>query len=69
MTPPAGPAVRMPKDKRPTREDMLKAEKEVGENIPEAFVGMDDGDVRDVTRHEENEDEEKAETRDPPSRH
>lgn len=64
----------MVKDKRPTREDMIKAEKEVGENIPEAFVGLDDGDVRKLTRHEETQGgaeagEETAEERDPSSRH
>ncbi len=46
------------KSDRPTREDMLKAEKEIGENIPEQFVGMDDGDVRpepDATTAEDPE--------------
>lgn len=34
------------KSDRPTREDMIRAEREIGENIPEQLVGMDDGDVR-----------------------
>jgi hypothetical protein len=34
------------KSDRPTREDLIKAEQEIGENIPEELVGMDDGDVR-----------------------
>jgi hypothetical protein len=34
------------KSDRPTREDLMKAEKEIGHNIPEEMVGMDDGDVR-----------------------
>ena len=34
------------KGDRPTKEDLIKAEKEIGENIPEQLVGMDDGDVR-----------------------
>jgi hypothetical protein len=42
----------MPSKRDPTREDMRRAEKEVGQNLPDEMVGEDDGDVRDVTRHE-----------------
>ena len=34
------------KTDRPTKEDLIKAEEEIGKNIPEELVGMDDGDVR-----------------------
>lgn len=34
----------MPKE--PTRKDLERAEREVGDNIPDAMVGEDDGDVR-----------------------
>ena len=34
------------REKRPTPDDMLRAEKEIGENIPDEMVGLDDGDVR-----------------------
>ena len=36
----------------PTDKDMLKAEREVGENIPDEMVGLDSEDVGDVdSRH------------------
>lgn len=38
------------KRNEPTAEDMRKAEREVGENIPRQAVGRDDADVRDVDR-------------------
>lgn len=34
------------KSDRPSREDLIKAEQEIGHNMPEEMVGMDDGDVR-----------------------
>lgn len=43
----------MPKPRTPTREDILKAEREIGENLPDAMVGEDDGDVRKVEREHE----------------
>ena len=39
-------------DAAPTKDQMLKAEREVGENIPDEMVGMDTEDVGDVdSRH------------------
>jgi len=38
--------------KASTREDMRRAERDVGENRPAQMVGEDDGDVRDVERDE-----------------
>lgn len=52
------------KGDRPTKEDMLKAEKEIGKNIPEEMVGLDDGDIR---RDPEDAGTETAD--DPSSRH
>jgi hypothetical protein len=43
----------MPRSKGPTREDMRRAEREVGENRPEEMIGEDDGDVREVRSPEE----------------
>lgn len=34
--------------KTPTREDMKRAQKEIGENIPEEMLGLDTEDVGDV---------------------
>lgn len=36
----------MPRDKAPTREDLIRQEREIGKNVPKEMVGMDDGDVR-----------------------
>jgi hypothetical protein len=41
--------------KSPTRDDMRRAEREVGKNIPRAMIGEDNGDVRDVELGEEKE--------------
>lgn len=38
----------MPKEKPPTREDMMRAEKEIGENIPDEAIGLDTEDVGEV---------------------
>lgn len=35
-------------DAAPTREDLAKAELEVGKNIPEGMIGLDTEDVGDV---------------------
>lgn len=45
----------MPNKKGPTQEDMRKAEREIGRNLPDAMVGVDDGDVRNVQRDDEDE--------------
>lgn len=50
------------KSDRPTREDLMKAEKEIGHNIPDEMVGLDDGDVRPEPADE-------AEDQDAVSRH
>lgn len=39
----------MPKN-RPTKEDMLRAEREVGENLPETIEGVEGSDVGKVQR-------------------
>lgn len=47
----------MPRKKEPTREDMLRAEKEIGENLPEEMKGLDTEDVGDVRREGEGAQE------------
>lgn len=42
--PAPGRAMGMPAKRTPTREEMRKDEKEIGENIPEAMKGEDDED-------------------------
>lgn len=53
----------MPRKKEPTREDILRAEREIGQNIPQEMLGLDTEDVGDVGAGEkeatkETEDEE-----------
>lgn len=43
-------------EKRPEREDMRRAEKEIGENMPDAAIGLDNADVGDVVRHDKERD-------------
>lgn len=46
----------MPGKRQPTAEDMEKAEREVGKNIPRGAIGFDSGDVRDVQLDDETDE-------------
>ena len=46
----------MPDAKRPTREDMRRAEREVGENLPDTIRGVEGADVREVRRKRGSDD-------------
>lgn len=40
------------KKREPTREDMIRAEHEVGENLPETLVGIEEEDVgKEIIHH------------------
>lgn len=56
--PPANDGAMPGKRSEPTAEDMRKAEREVGENIPRSAVGRGDADVRDVERDVDDEPQE-----------
>lgn len=46
-----------PRTKDTTRDDLRRAEREIGENIPTEMIGEDDDDVRDVDLVAEDDDE------------
>lgn len=50
----------MPAKKGPTKEDLIRAEREIGENIPDEMIGLDDGDVRPDKETAEERSEEAA---------
>lgn len=59
----------MVRRKAPTRDEMRKAEKEIGENIPQGMIGLDDADVRDVELPEGEAPPVADEDEEPSSRH